>query len=102
MSNSCVFTPPTVKEFACVYNWIHLADYTIHNAQRKLHKGCSVAPLIIGVGTGGGGGGGGGALAPLILGIMCIKYAEFILGTPDTPFEPPQSCLRCYASAHSN
>ena len=44
----------------------------------------------IGVGTGGGGGGGGGggaegALAPPILGIMCIKYAEFIL---DTPFGP--------------
>ena len=48
-------------------------------------------------GGGGGGGGGGaeGALAPLILGIMCIKYAEFIL---HTPFGPPKSCLRSYAS----
>ena len=35
---------------------------------------------------GGGGGGGGGAKASPILGIMCIKYAEFIL---DTPFGPP-------------
>ena len=41
-------------------------------------------------------GGAEGALAPPILGIMCIKYAEFIL---DTPFGPPQSCLRSYASA---
>ena len=40
-------------------------------------------------------GGAEGALAPPILGIMCIKYAEFIL---DTPFGPPQSCLRSYAS----
>ena len=49
---------------------------------------------------GGGGGGGGegaeGALALPILGIMCIKYVEFIL---DTPFGSPQSCLRSYASA---
>ena len=39
-------------------------------------------------GGGGGGGGGGkeGALVPPILGIMCIKDAEFIL---DTPFGPP-------------
>ena len=43
-------------------------------------------------GGGGGGGGGGaeGALAPPNLGIMHIKYAEFIL---DTPFGLPQSCL---------
>ena len=33
-------------------------------------------------GGGGGGGGAEGALAPPILGIMCIKYAEFILYTP--------------------
>ena len=40
---------------------------------------------------GGGGGGGGGAekaLAPPILGIMCIKYAEFILATPFGPPNP--------------
>ena len=42
----------------------------------------------IGVGTGGWG------LGPPS--ILCIKYAEFIL---DTPFGPPQSCLRSYASA---
>ena len=48
----------------------------------------------IGVGTGGGGA--EGALAPPILGIMCIKHAEFIL---DAPFGAPQSCLRSYASA---
>ena len=46
-------------------------------------------------GGGGGGGGGEGALAPPILGVMCIKYAEFIL---DTPFGPPQSCFRSNAS----
>ena len=50
-----------------------------------------IIQYFIGVETGGGGG--GGALAPPILGIMCIKYAEFIL---DTPFGPPQSCLRSY------
>ena len=44
----------------------------------------------IGVGTGEA----EGALAPPILGIMCIKYAEFIL---DTPFGAPLSCLRSYA-----
>ena len=44
---------------------------------------------------GGGGGGAEGALAPPIVVIMCIKYAEFIL---DTPFGPPQSCLRSYTS----
>ena len=52
-------------------------------------------------GRGGGGGGGGaeGALAPPppTLGIMCIKYAEFIL---DTPYGPPQSCLHSYASVY--
>ena len=42
--------------------------------------------MCIGVGTGGGGGV-EGALVPPILGIMCIKDAEFIL---DTPFGPPQ------------
>ena len=46
----------------------------------------------IGVGTEGA----EGALAPPILGIMCIKYAEFILDTPLGP--PPQSCLCSYAS----
>ena len=43
----------------------------------------------------GGGGGQRGPWPPPILGIMCIKYAEFIL---DTPFGPPKSCLRSYAS----
>ena len=39
-------------------------------------------------------------MAPPILGIMCIKYAEFILDTPFGP--PPQSCLRSYASVHTS
>ena len=47
--------------------------------------------LFISVGTGGG----GEALAPSILSIMYIKYAEFIL---DTPSWPPQSCLCSYTS----
>ena len=42
----------------------------------------------------GWGGEGRGDLAP-IMGMMCIKYAEFIL---HTPFGPLQSCLRSYAS----
>ena len=46
----------------------------------------------IGVGTGGA----EGALAPPNFGHYVYKVAEFIL---DTPFGPPQSCLRSYASA---